>query len=216
MNQSVVNTPGNLLIFAKAPVPGQVKTRLIAELGPDRAAKIHTQLLHRTLCLASNFSQYSTQLWCSPSIDHIVFQKYSQEFSVSLHNQCGDDLGKRMDDAIQQTLDSRAFAVLIGCDCPVLVLDDLLAASRALERGFDCVLGPAEDGGYVLIGLRRSAPDIFTNIDWGSDRVYQQTLSRLTDLGMSYFELPVRWDLDRPADLARYRVLSDINRRDRD
>lgn len=117
--------------------------------------------------------------------------------------------------AIQQSLDSSAFALLIGCDCPVLGLDDLRAASNALEGGFDCVLGPAEDGGYVLIGLRRPAPEIFANIDWGTDRVYQQTSSRLTELGINYFELPMRWDVDRPSDLKRYYDLPTINQIDK-
>lgn len=192
-------------------MPGEVKTRLIPVLGPDKAAGLHTELLRRTLCLANKFGAYSTQLWCSPSIDHAVFRQYAKAFSVSLHTQCGVDLGQRMDCAIQQSLNSAAFALLIGCDCPVLGLDDLRAASRALQHGFDCVLGPAEDGGYVLIGLRRPAPGIFANIDWGTNRVYRQTSSRLTELGINYFELPIRWDVDRPSDLKRYYDLSTTN-----
>ncbi len=204
------DTRGALLIFAKAPIAGQVKTRLIAELGPTGAMNIYLSLLQRTLCLAQSFRNYPTQLWCSPNASHVVFEQCSHEFEVSLHNQYGQDLGQRMDNAIQHVLQNRDFALLIGCDCPVLKLDDLVASVHALERGFDCVLGPAEDGGYVLIGLRRPEPGIFNGIDWGSDRVYHQTRSSLERLGLSYFELPMRWDLDRPDDLARYRHLPDF------
>ena len=201
------DTRGALLIFAKAPIAGQVKTRLIAEIGPIGATTLHIHLLLRTVRLAQMFRAYQTQLWCSPDTEHDVFEQCAQEFQVSLHSQYGQDLGQRMNNAIQQVLDKHDFALLIGCDCPVLTLDDLTTSAQALERGFDCVLGPAEDGGYVLIGLRRPEPEIFNGIEWGSECVYHQTCSSLERLGLSYFELPMRWDLDRPDDLARYSLL---------
>ncbi len=111
-----------------------------------------------------------------------------------------------MDDAIS----NRSYAVLIGCDCPVLTLEDLDSTVAALRQGYECVLGPAEDGGYVLIGLRQPVPEIFAGIEWGTSSVLGETRSRIDQMHLSCFELPIRWDLDRPSDLERFRNLPDV------
>ncbi len=198
-----------MLVFAKAPVPGQVKTRLIPAISPADAARLHTQLIRRTLRLAQQFSKCQVQLWCSPTRDHPVFELCAREFGVTLHNQSGNCLGQRMSYAMDDAISTRSFAVLIGCDCPVLTLEDLDAAVAALRQGYDSVLGPAEDGGYVLIGMRQSFPEIFAGIEWGTSSVLGATRSRIAQLRLNCFELPTRWDLDRPSDLERFRKLSD-------
>jgi hypothetical protein len=105
--------------------------------------------------------------------------------------------------ALRKTLKKTSHALLIGTDCPSLTRDDLREAAEGLRRGIDAVIGPAEDGGYVLIGLRRCAPELFTGISWGTGSVLHQTRLRLRDLGWKWNELSERWDVDRPEDVER-------------
>ncbi len=93
--------------------------------------------------------------------------------------------------------------VLVGADCPGLGLDYMRRALDCLEQGADAVVGPAEDGGYVLLGLKRAAPELFHDMPWGSDQVLTKTRQRLRKLGWRWLELSVLWDLDRPEDLER-------------
>lgn len=192
-----------LLVFSKAPVPGQVKTRLIPALGEAEAARFHERLVRQTIELATRTRFAPVSLWCSPTLDHPIFQDCCQTYGVTLHLQEGNDLGERMAHAFEETLKESTAAVLIGTDCPGLSADDLKMAFEALQHGFDAVLGPAEDGGYVLIGLRRPVPELFMDMPWGSERVLAETRTRLQTLDLSFHELPTRWDVDRPEDLTR-------------
>jgi len=192
---------GRLLIFAKAPVLGQAKTRLIPALGAAGAAALHERMCHAALVLATSARLAPVQLWCHPDTHHAFFSTCRAMYGVELHEQRGADLGIRMRNAFDHALSSSRYAVIIGTDSPDLTGEDLQMAFRALDDGVDTVLGPATDGGYVLIGLSRPAPELFTAIDWGSDRVLAQTRARLADLGLRLQELPPRHDIDRPEDL---------------
>ena len=185
-------------IFARAPVPGVVKTRLIPALGADGAAALQTKLLQRTLAMATQSELAPVQLWCAPDCDHAAFPDCP---GVSRYVQQGADLGERMHHALIAGLETARRVILIGTDCPGL---DGGYLCQAIERlaAHDVVLGPAEDGGYVLIGWRRPV-DLFTGVDWGSERVLDQTRARLRAAGASWHELPVLWDVDRPADVSR-------------
>jgi rSAM/selenodomain-associated transferase 1 len=194
---------GRLLIFAKAPVLGRVKTRLIPALGADGAAALHERLCHAALAQATAARLAPVELWCHPDTRHAFFTACRAMYGVELHEQRGADLGARMHNAFDHAFESSRYAVTIGTDCPDLTVGDLQNAFRALEDGYDAVLGPAVDGGYVLIGLSRPVPDLFTEIDWGSDRVLAQTRARLADLDLRAKELPPRHDIDRPEDLVR-------------
>lgn len=99
-------------------------------------------------------------------------------------------------------------AVIIGSDCPSLTEHDLEQALTALDWPKSCVLAPAEDGGYVLIGLNQPQALLFDGIAWGTAQVFEQTLARVRQLNLDYFELNRQWDLDTPADLVRYRSSS--------
>lgn len=190
-----------LLVFAKAPIPGQTKTRLIPALGAEGAAALHAQLCRRTLALAARCGIAEVELWCSPDANHPFFVECRQAYGVALKTQQGADLGERMAHALADALTARRYAVLIGTDCADRDEHDLQQAFDALARGHDAVLGPAADGGYVLIGLRAQAPDLFAAIDWGSEKVLAQTRRRLAELSCTWHELPMRHDVDRPADL---------------
>lgn len=191
-----------ILVFAKAPVAGAVKTRLVPALGPEGAARLHARLVRRTVAQVSACGIAPLELHVAPDGDHPLFRSFAAA-GVTVVEQRGCDLGERMHAALAAALAAAEFAVLIGTDCPALDCAYLARACDALARGHPAVLGPAEDGGYVLIGLRRPAPTLFTGIDWGGPRVLAQTRRRLAELGWEAAELPTLWDLDRPADLQR-------------
>ncbi len=193
----------HIIVFAKAPVPGQVKTRLIPSLGPSGAASLHEQLVTRILSIAVDAQVGSVDLWCTPSSRHPFFRRCRRKFRVSLFDQAAGDLGFRMAHAFRETLRSASAAVLIGTDCPSLTSDELRASAEVLRKGVDAVIGPAEDGGYVLIGLRRYAPELFKEISWGTDSVLRQTQERLVGLGWKWRRLSEQWDVDRPEDVVR-------------
>jgi len=193
-------TEGILQVFAKAPVPGRVKTRLINYLGEQRATELHQQLVQQ--CLQKFSHLFSVQLWCAPNEFHPFFQNCQTEFGVSLHRQIGVDLGQRMAYALASAAPTSA--VLIGSDCPSLDAPIIREAFLALQQKNAVVLAPAEDGGYVLIGMQRAIPELFQEIPWGTSQVFTLTRSRLHDLGLRWKELPTQWDIDRAEDFERW------------
>ena len=197
------SSEGKIIVFARAPVPGKTKTRLIPALGETGAARLHAELIYRTLKKVTALVNVKAELWCTPDIDHHFFASCAGTYGLRLRKQLGKDLGERMSNALKESLDRSPWAILVGTDCPELTNDDLQHAASMLADGTDAVLGPATDGGYVLIGLSRPAPDLFTEMPWGSDQIAELTRDRLRSLGMSWRELPPRNDIDRPEDLAR-------------
>ncbi|MBA3494090.1 MAG: TIGR04282 family arsenosugar biosynthesis glycosyltransferase [Gammaproteobacteria bacterium] len=192
---------GVLQVFAKAPIPGQVKTRLISALGVNRATHLYMRLVHHTLITAIRSSFERVELWCSPTSTHDFFSRCAATYGISLRTQKGLDLGARMAHALSNGLTSHDSAVLIGCDCPALTSADIDRSARLLSEGYDAALGPAQDGGYVLIGLTKFSPFLFNDIPWGTDSVLGLTRTRLSALRWRWHELPERWDVDRPGDL---------------
>jgi rSAM/selenodomain-associated transferase 1 len=194
---------GRILVFAKAPVPGRAKTRLIPALGAVGAAALQARLIEQTLATATRAELCPVELWCAPDARDPRLRALGARFNLPLRTQHGADLGERMRDALAGTLSAAPFAVLIGTDCPALTAAYLEEAIAGLSAGQDVVLGPVEDGGYALIGARRVAPALFEEIPWGSDAVLSHTCARLRHLGWDWRLLATLWDLDRPADLAR-------------
>ena len=192
-----------VLIFAKAPIPGQVKTRLVPMLGADGAARLHGELVTKTVQRMQASALAALQLWCAPRVDEPLFDSLKQTHDLQLSEQCGADLGARMRHAFSEALQCADYAVAIGTDWPALQPEMIATALQRLQQGDDAVLGPAEDGGYVLLGLRRVEPRLFTDIAWGSALVLAQTRERLRQLQWQWSELPTSWDLDRPADFER-------------
>lgn len=195
---------GRILVFAKAPIAGQVKTRLRPVLSPEASAQLHRRLIHRTLALATGAHLAPVQLWCAPSPDHPFFLDCRKKYGLTLHQQQGCDVGLRMEHALATTLTEAGQALLIGTDCPIFSRDDLATAFEQLRQGDEVVLGPAEDGGYVLIGARQVHPSLFNGIAWGTDSVLESTRQRLRNLNWRWSETRTLWDLDRPADWHRY------------
>jgi rSAM/selenodomain-associated transferase 1 len=187
---------------------GQVKTRLIPALGASAAAELHRQLVARTLRTAVAAGVGPVELWCAPDAQDAFFSACAEEFGVRLRDQGSGDLGTRMARALQTASSDGSPGLLIGSDCPVFDAEYLRDAAAACAGGLDAVFGPAEDGGYVLIGLARApSMQLFENMAWGSGTVMQETRTRLTQLGWRWIELATLWDVDRPEDLPRLCIL---------
>ncbi|MCG6940895.1 MAG: TIGR04282 family arsenosugar biosynthesis glycosyltransferase [Thiohalocapsa sp.] len=189
-----------LLVFTRAPVPGQVKTRLIPALGADAAADLHRRLTEQCLRQLCAPPLVPMELWVTPDAGHPFFTALAKRWPLTLQVQQGRDLGERLHHAARAALTRADAVILLGTDCPAL---DRAYLVRAIARlaGADAVLGPAHDGGYVLLGLRRTDPSLFEGIPWGGDRVAAVTRSRLGGLGWRWSELPALPDIDRPEDL---------------
>ncbi|MGZ4979351.1 MAG: TIGR04282 family arsenosugar biosynthesis glycosyltransferase [Methylobacter sp.] len=201
-----------LMIFCKAPIPGLVKTRLFPELTAEQAAELHIELSIKTLQRATESNLCPMQLWCSPTTEHDFFASLQATYPITLEQQQGSNLGERMHLAFCSALAGYSHALLMGCDCPSLTAQDLEQALTALTQENDVVLAPAEDGGYVLIGLNKPHPELFDDMPWGTARVLDQTRSRIEHYQLSYYELSEQWDLDTPEDLRRYRTLYSITK----
>jgi hypothetical protein len=193
-----------LLIFCKAPVAGQVKTRLQPTLTATQAAAAHRELTLLTLNRAFQQPLCRVQLYCTPDASHSFFKQCAKDYPLMLSIQRGADLGERMLNAFSDTLSKYRHAILIGCDCPSLAVTDLHQALTALQNGQDVVIAPAEDGGYVLIGLNSPQPVLFKDIPWGSEMVMAETGRKAKYASISIHELAIQWDVDTAEDWARY------------
>ena len=190
-----------LIVFAKAPVPGQVKTRLCPPLTPDEAASLHGSLVLDLLERCQSLKGCDRILAGAPTPEHPFFGAMKTRFKIPVWDQVGHDLGARMAHAFQSSLGSPYHAVLIvGTDIPGLTASLISTAFRSLQH-HDIVLGPTVDGGYYLIGLRSPIPELFENIPWSTDTVFSLTQEKITALGLSLKILPMLRDLDAVEDL---------------
>jgi rSAM/selenodomain-associated transferase 1 len=192
-----------ILVFARAPVAGATKTRLIPLLGATGDAALHTRLVTHALATARTAAPARIELWCAPDAAHPFLQSAAAAQDATLHVQRGDNLGDRMAHALADALQRSTYALCIGTDCPALHARHLHDAAAALNDGSDAVFAPTEDGGYALIGLASARRQLFDNIDWGGPQVMAQTRTRLGELGLRWHELDTLWDVDRPEDVLR-------------
>ena len=198
-----ISTRSRIAVFAKAPVAGEVKTRLIPALGEHGAAALHRALVMHAIENAAGAGIGPVELWCAPDAGHSFFAECRRRHGVTLIAQGEGDLGARMRGAFEKMLGEAGRALLVGSDLPPMTPDYLRAADAALAQGHDAVLGPAEDGGYALLGLSRVGAGLFENIRWSASDVLAVTRSRIAGLGWRHLELPTLWDVDRPEDLNR-------------
>lgn len=195
-----------IAVFAKAPIAGLAKTRLIPALGPGGAARLQRRFTRQTLQTALAAGVGPVTLWCAPDARHRFFRALRRTTGVNCLAQTGGDLGERMHAAFQLHC-PRGPLILVGTDCPALGADRLLEAAQALRDGHDAVWAPAEDGGYVLIGLRSPQPGLFSRMPWGTPEVMRETRRRAHELGLRVAELQTLWDVDLPGDLVRLGAL---------
>ncbi len=195
--------PGNaaLILFARFPVAGQAKTRLIPALGPEGAARLHRRLAEHAagVAQAAMTGRQSVTI-CFTGAARREFQAWLGDNLRYLPQPAGD-LGARMHHAFTDAFaNGAARALVVGTDVPEVSPDLLRRAIGALDD-HDGVLGPAADGGYCLIGLKSPHPELFEDVDWGTERVAEQTRAAARRLGLNLGELPELHDVDRPEDL---------------
>lgn len=193
--------PVTIAIFAKAPVPGYAKTRLIPRLGEQGTADLQRHLIERAVRIASEADLGPVVLWCSPNSDHEVFASLKKRYGIALRTQLGTDLGERMHHAFAVT--SALPMLLIGTDCVAMTARLLSQSAASLREGADVVIAPVEDGGYVLIGLNTPSPELFRGISWSSADVIAETRARVRASGLRLVEFPMLWDIDRVEDYER-------------
>lgn len=186
--------------MSKAPVPGRVKTRLVPLLGEQQAADTYSGLVERTLQELSATQLCPLELHCAPDTAHPFFAACADRYGLALRTQASGDLGERMLQAIRMALRDAELAVLVGCDCPSLSVDDADQAIRSLLSGSDVVLGPASDGGYYLVGMRTPHDALFRSMPWGTAGVLDETHARIRQLGLSFSHVDEHSDIDSPGD----------------
>jgi uncharacterized protein len=209
-------TSQQLIVFARYPEPGKVKTRLIPTLGAVGAANLQCQMTEHTLLQARKLREFES---LTIDIHYTGGEQQPQPIDwlgadLTYHQQPAGDLGIKMAHAFASGFAAGSERIVtIGTDCPGLTPALLQMAFRQLYDR-DLTIGPALDGGYYLIGLRRSIPALFAGIEWGSDRVFAQTMAIADRHNLTVSQLLPLADIDRPEDLpVWYAAISDINDR---
>ncbi|SNC75523.1 hypothetical protein SAMN04487881_2948 [Marinobacter sp. es.048] len=202
------NSPSAVFLqFAKWPEAGRVKTRLMPELGAIGALEAHIRL---TLAVLDNLcaTGYPVEFWWDRPADDrpgeaaAIVEELDGAGLIQKVQQ-GNALGERMHLALSQSLRDYDRALVVGSDCPSVDPDYARKAVACLVD-YDVVLGPSDDGGYVLIGASKVAEGMLDDIAWGTPDVLAQTRERLEAAGLSYHLLEPRWDVDEPEDWARF------------
>jgi rSAM/selenodomain-associated transferase 1 len=201
-SSNAARRPGGvrIVIFAKAPLPGQVKTRLIPSLGAQGAADLARRMLTHTLAQAVAAAVGPVEFCVSPSPQDPAWESMGVPAVARWSDQGDGDLGTRMARAAQRTLAAGEAVLLIGTDCPALDAGHLRHAATVLQQ-VDATIIPTSDGGYVLLGLNRFHCRLFEGIEWSTPGVARETRRRLVELGWGVQEAAPLHDIDEPADL---------------
>ena len=182
-----------VIIFAKAPVPGAVKTRLIPALGPAGAARLALRMLEHALQIAADARLGPVQLHCAPDAGHPALQAAAARAGATCRPQGSGDLGERMRSALATSLQLSPRALLLGTDCPALDAGVLHQADAALAAGADSVFVPTADGGFALTGFRGEAltaiDEVFAAIPWSTSAVMSAVRHHLSHAGLRWIEL---------------------------
>jgi len=200
-----------VLVFAKAPVEGEVNTRLIPDIGVRAATKLQHDLLHHRLSMLAKAELCDVTLMCSPDTKHECFISCVEKYPIALVTQRGVDLGERISSAITHALIRYKCCIVIGTDAPALDEKAISQAIDKLHEGNEVVFAPAEDGGYVLVGMQRCHDYLFQNISWGTADVMQQSRDALEQRDVAYIELATCWDVDRLEDYQRYLAMKKLS-----
>lgn len=191
----------HIQVFARAPIAGFCKTRLAKELGIKQATAFHAEMVDDTLSRLTPGN--NVQLWCKPDKQHAFFQKMCEKYPVITFNQQGDSLGVIMDNAAKSAFMNDASAVIqVGTDCPLLDQQYINQAEHALDE-VDIVIGPAADGGYVLLAQKNYHKDLYRGITWGSSAVLQQLIENVKRQQLSFMLLETLFDIDTVDDMKR-------------
>ena len=192
--------PPRIVVFAKAPVAGLAKTRLIPALGAQGAARLAAAMLSHAVEQALASAVGPVELCVTPAPHDPVWSGLAPQASLTWSDQGDGDLGERMARAAKRALDAGEPVLLMGTDCPELTAGRIREAAASLLAA-DATLVPAFDGGYVLLGLNRFDASLFAGIPWSTATVAQATRARVEQLGWSLQAMPTLHDIDEPADL---------------
>jgi len=187
-------------ILATAPIPGVAKTQLIPSIGEQAAAFLQERLTDRAVTTALSAEVGRVTLWGTPDTSHDTFLSMVARKPLTLRPQPAGDLGARM---LAAATAAQGPVLLMGTACPALTPRHLRSTAKALQDGAEVVLIPAEDGGYVLIGLRRPEPSLFAQIPWGTPKVLAETRARVIASRLVLNEFPPLWDVETADDLPR-------------
>jgi uncharacterized protein len=190
--------------LAREPVPGLVKTRMLPELSPEQACELHRELVFWTSGILTRAGLGTVELSVAGNAGSPLFQQCQALGVSAVHRQRGIELGERMHEALAHGLERFSKVILVGSDSPQIDRDYLQLAVEQLDQG-EVVLGPAADGGYVLIGVTSLDKHWFEAMEWGVDTVYDETVKRLEATNTRWNPLPVLQDIDRPEDLPVWR-----------
>ena len=200
-----------LIVFAREPLPGKVKTRLAASLGDHLAAELYESMLQEVLQTTRQLTGVRTEIFWACEEESLPL--LAERYQSSAQLQSAGDLGQRMQAAFEKMFAAGCdVCCIIGSDAPDLPISYILEAYQSLEtRRSDVVFGPCRDGGYYLLGMRQVWPQLFTGISWSSAEVLEQSSAAAARLGLSASLLP-RWqDIDTVEDLREYQVRNQGN-----
>jgi len=189
----------SLVVMAKAPVPGKVKTRLIPFVGPQRATQVYQRLLANTL-RALTVNDISRVLSCTPDTQHAMLRNLSRQYGWQRQQQPLGDLGGRMSKIISQYQRDSHYTILVGSDIANMNMSYIKQSIDNLNNGHDLVLGATEDGGYGLIAMPRLYSGLFRGIPWSTDRVLKVTLTRARQMKLKTAVIKGLWDVDTYAE----------------
>ncbi len=212
MNVTFLDT--KILVFTKPPLAGKCKSRLVPVLGEEGAAQLQARLLQKIITDLLAFNLCSFEIWQSETSTYFTDLFRQQKLKIPVCTQQGATLGERMSNAMQKTLQDVTNVIIIGSDCILYSQSYIKSAIVSLNTA-PFVIGPAADGGYVLIGASQHAPEIFEDVSWGTNRVLEETLLKMQRSGINYTILDELWDIDEPIDLDKLKKhapeLLDIN-----
>lgn len=190
-------------VMARAPLPGHCKTRLAATVGPVAAAALYRAMVRDTLNALANIQFAHRHIFATPDHDGVAILRALAGPSWSVQAQQGETFQNRLEHAMATLGANNCAPVLVGTDAPLLPVNEISASIPLLQRAGRVLMGPAEDGGYYLLGASNTDLELLRGISWSTDRVADQTRQRCIELGYTLEELPPTFDVDTAADLAR-------------
>lgn len=203
MNDSVINATNRhaFVIFAKAPEPGNVKTRLQPCLAQEESAELYRNFILDTVKMSQKLENTDVYMACLPSKEHPAFAELVVGTNIELIDQRGHDLGERMHNVLRYfILRGYRKSVIVGADSPSLPVDYIEMAYKDLDHKH-LVVGPSYDGGYYLLGAAGISPDIFDQVPWSTMNVFNITLRKARAQKLEYAVLPYWYDVDTVRDL---------------
>ena len=191
-----------IIIMAKSPAAGQVKTRLMDALTTEETINLHRAMIDTTI---KNASRACSDIWlATDDLTESSIIAFMDRFDIQGHLQCQGDLGERLKDIMRKSFNlDKKHVLIIGSDSPHVSHQRYVDAFNALDDGYDVVIGPVEDGGYDLIATKKNTAELFEGITWSSSIVLSQTLKQCDKLNLSVKLLETSFDIDRPEDLMR-------------